>query len=780
MILERAAMKSFFVLRIGIGGLGLLCAPVLSGCKGEVLGDWAEVAPPAPAIAISEVMYHPVLDDSDDEPHEFIELHNPATTARDLAGFRLLFGDQEVFRFPAGASISAGGYLVVAKSRTRLAPLHQLSAQDLQGDYAGALDNGGQKITLLDAGAKLVDTLRYDDDSPWPVGADALGKGASWFPAGEYEKQRFAGRSLERRSFQVSGSEPRNWEASALGGGSPGRANAAAGEPPALVTALTAQGPRAGAITKSDRVTVRAALSEGTARALTLEYFVDDVAKADATESKTRVDLPAGAAPSVELPALPAQSIVRYRVIERDSGAAVAPRAGDPSAYRAYFVEADTPAPPGSYQLFIAPAAWGSMWSTLGPGPNGGCDVNAGWDARVPAVVVHDGHVYDVLARYQGSRYNRRNGFPLPALTYSPAGRGPTQPASPKALSWHLSFPRYDRFDKRSAVTLNKQYQACPGTLNLLESKLYWAAGVRTQRFRFARLYVNGAYYHYMMEVEGIDEDLMSKADDGAPLGDLFKSDGAVDDSGPWGRGNFRPLADNGACPGRWSMPDRYRFTYERQSHDWKDATPAGHAPLIAVIDGLRPLYEAAKASNDWGPVRAHFEKHFDVAQLITHWAIRNFAGVWDDGIHNFYLYRRATDDMFEAYPQDFDLDFGGDTVTREADGRMRWNFSRPPESSIFAGEEGVGEPVGGANALKSALIKAFRVEFRARLAELLRGGLAKDNVMTLLSEATAGWDQKAWDESPAVGKCDAAARVESARTWLNARYVYLASQGLM
>ena len=80
---------------------------------------------------------------------------------------------------------------------------------------------------------------------------------------------------------------------------------------------------------------------------------------------------------------------------------------------------------------------------------------------------------------------------------------------------------------------------------------------------------------------------------------------------------------------------------------------------------------------------------------------------------------------------------------------------------------------------LKSALIKAYRDEFRARFSELVGGVLSEANVLALLDEALADWDQKSWDESPAQGKCNVAARINSARTWLAARYVSLAQQGI-
>jgi hypothetical protein len=622
----------------------------------------------------------------------------------------------------------------------------------------------------VDAAGAVVDLFHYDDQFPWPIGADALGAGRAWFPAGEYEKHKRRGRSLERWSFELPASELRNWAASPTGGGSPGQANSVAGEPPAVVTEVS---PRGALVKPGQMVPVTLALSAGTMSELAVEYFVDDLARPDEAEPRSQVTMAVeGSQQRALLPALPGPALVRYRIVGKGANGTaqvISPRPSDPYGFHRYFVEADPAPPAGAYQIFIAPARWTAMWSNLGGGPNAGCELNPSWDARVPAVVIHAGRVHDVLVRYQGSRYQRWNGFRLPPMA---SGQGPTQPVDFKALSWRLSFPNHDRWvdgaDQRETVTLNKQHQACPGVLNQLASRLHWAAGVRTQRFRFARLYVNGSYYQYMMEVEDIDEDLLGKTDaPGTAIGDLFKSDGAVDDQqGPWGKGNFRPLGLNASCPERWTKLDRYRTTYERQSHEWKGESPAGHQELITMIETLSPLYDAAKASGNWAPVRQFLERHFDVRQLLTHWAIRNFAGVWDDGSHNYYLYKRAADGKYEALPQDFDLEFG--------------THGRPPTSSIFMGEEGAGEdPVGGINWLKSAVIKAFRPELRARFTELLATVLAEKNVFEQLDQALGAWDQKSWDESPAMNKCDATARITAARTWLTARYAYLAQQGL-
>jgi hypothetical protein len=772
-------------LRLRAAWPGLLLLPWLA-CQGAPTGGGADpgdsdgsVEAPGPArVVISELMYHPVLENDAEDGHEFIELHNlsdgPAKVS--LAGWTLRLGGHDAVTFGSNVTLGPGAFAVVAKDRAKLIAAYGLPSQAILGEYTGALDNGGDTVELVDAAGALVDRVRYDDQFPWPIGADALGASAAWFPAGEYEKHQFKGRSLERMSFALPGTEPHAWEASPTGGGTPARANSGQGEP-ALVMGLA---PRGAVVPAGQPITITVTMSPGALSEAAIEYFVDDLARSD--EPRSRVDL-GGAGPqyTATLLALPARSIVRYRVLGKRPGVSadvISPRPSDPYAFHTIFVQGDAAPSASAYQLFIAPARWSAMWTNLGGGPNAGCELNPSWDARVPAVLVRKGQVHDIQARYQGSRYQRKNGASLPPW---PAGTGPMPPAELKALSWRLSFPAYDRWldlsadgkkDRRQTVNLNKQNQACPGVLNQLSSTLQWAAGVRTQRMRFARLYVNGSYYHYMMEIENVDEDLLGKTEPDGALGDLFKSDGAVDDNqGPWGRGNFRPLELNSSCPARYSKLDRYRSTYERQSQTWKDASPAGHAELIDIVEALAPLYAAAKGDGNWQPVRAHLAAHFDVAQLINHWVVRNFAGAWDDGVHNFYLYKRASDGKFEVLPQDFDLEFGGDGG----------GFSKPPTASIYLGEEGIGlDPVGGSNALKSALIKAYRDEFRARFVALLKTVLAPANVMAKLAEIEASWDQQAWDESPAQGKCDVTVRLAAARTWLQSRYASLSQQGLM
>ncbi|MBK8001659.1 MAG: lamin tail domain-containing protein [Verrucomicrobia bacterium] len=95
-------------------------------------------------IVINEIMYNPISRDSDDE---FIELFNRGTNAVNLGGWRLQ--DAVTLTIPSGATVPAGGYLVLARNASRLISRYpNLSSGNTVGDYNGSLDNGGERIAL--------------------------------------------------------------------------------------------------------------------------------------------------------------------------------------------------------------------------------------------------------------------------------------------------------------------------------------------------------------------------------------------------------------------------------------------------------------------------------------------------------------------------------------------------------------------------------------------------------------------------------------------------------
>jgi hypothetical protein len=153
-------------------------------------------------VIINEIHYHPADDLRD---HEFIELRNFGVDAAALDGWELQGGVR--FVFPGGTAIPAGGFLVVAADRARLAARYALAPEQIAGSYDGSLENAGERIELWAAEGYIVSLVEYGDSDPWPEAPDGLGP------------------SLERISALREELDPAAWEPSIAIGGTPGAPN---------------------------------------------------------------------------------------------------------------------------------------------------------------------------------------------------------------------------------------------------------------------------------------------------------------------------------------------------------------------------------------------------------------------------------------------------------------------------------------------------------------------------------------------------------------------------
>ncbi len=731
-------------------------------------GGSESLVPPPSALVISEIMYHPVEETTAEDEHEFVELHNAGVEPIDVSGYRLHVGKMDRLTLPEGTSIPADGYLVLAKRREKLLalPSYALAPELVFGDFTGGLDNGGGSVSLLAPDGTVIDRVDYEDSEPWPVGADAFGAQEEWLPAlGPYTTHQYLGRSLERYSAELPSSDPRNWEASPVDGATPGRANSVSGEPPAIVLGAEIQSASGSPTTilADESVTITVTLSAGAVSEPMLELRLDPVERIG--QSTTLVPLvpdDSGTVYTATVPGTAENTVVRYRIL--DGARVVGPRPTDPRESYAYFV-GPQPASGQSYHLFITPERWTTLWNNIADGRSSRCTTNPTWDDTVPAVFVHEGRVFDVQVRYQGSNYRRTDGLELLGFD----APGPSLPSPLKVLSWRIKFPRYQRLSGLSAINLNKQKQACPGVLNALEGALFAAVQIPAQTFSFARLYINGGYYNYVMDTRNIEEDaLLAFEGSDESFGDLFKADGVVDgdtsrNAGPWGLGNFTPLGS--VCS--LEPAARYALTYERQNHDYKSLTPEGQAELIGLIEELDTI--GATAEQD-ARVRAYFEANFDVDRLLTQFAIRNWAGVWDDGVHNYLPYKRASDGKWVVLPHDFDCDFGGNPVDC-GDGGIYYN---EPTVSFFHPETGDGVTAGEPSVLKIQFIRAFRSEFAAKITELQSTLFSEAEIDAQLATILGNFDRAAWDEAP-VHACDLDGRLAEAKAWLAERRAFFA-----
>jgi len=715
------------------------------------------------ALLISEIMYHPVAENAAVDNHEFVEIHNAGAAAVALAGWKLA-GDI-AFTFPAGAAIKAGEYKVIAKNRRMLAAIKEygLSTDDLFGDYDGELDNGKGKLSLLDAGGAVVDAVAYGSRFPWPTATDALGAEGNWLPPElQPEKHQYRGRSLERYDFTVPAAEIANWDVSPLDGATPGKRNSLSGAPPPIVETLAVapQGNPDAMIRAADKVAVRAGFSaRGAVRDAQVEYYVDDVIGGSAPRpAKVALNGTGGSAEAV-LPAQKDDSIVRYRILgDRGKGIEVlSPRPSDPFGWYAYHVTPPDTGKSHPYRLFISTRNWGVLWDNMQPGAHGcgvgkgdSCDVctgNVHWNERVPAVFVDDGKVYDVRARYSGSTIGRIDGLtiPLEKWPYPKPDSGTL-----KAFTWNLSFPRYDKYrGDRSRVRMAKLAQSCPGFPHRVVGHLFESAGIAAPANQgYGRLFVNGGYYNYVMDLEKQYPDLIKRFY-GKQVGggDVIKSDGISGEQGAASWSDERPLAGN--CS--FTAKERFQASYLFKTNDW-----TSHDELIALIEGM----SAVRA--DAAKLRAYLADRFDVKLVLGYLAIMNFAGAWDDNYHNHLFYKRP-DGKWMLLPDDLDRFMWGDAAG-----------GRTADRSFYFGREG--DPSNQRmgllwNYTKDAFFRAYKPEYDQALREYYATLFRPEQLSAAIDAVMAEYNQDEAKAAPPGTSCTVTSVAAQMKKYAQDRY---------
>jgi spore coat protein H len=157
-------------------------------------------------IIINEIMYHPPLQLDD---LQYVELFNRGETTVDLSKWSFTKGIQ--FEFPPKTELAAGSYLVICRNSRTFTSNYGTDVPVL-GNFSGRLSHHGEKLELSNAAGTVIDTVKYSDHAPWPIGPDGHSS------------------SLERICPFGSSKDPGNWAGSVLPpverpAGSPGRKN---------------------------------------------------------------------------------------------------------------------------------------------------------------------------------------------------------------------------------------------------------------------------------------------------------------------------------------------------------------------------------------------------------------------------------------------------------------------------------------------------------------------------------------------------------------------------
>ena len=218
-------LPALFLFLSSIGPLGFLAqtsSPLSSPCRSDFDGDghvdmadmllmltdfgetcdWSGINNGVwPLIQFSELHYNPGSSQGSDVQYEFLELHNPGSSAVDLSGWSVSEG--LAFDFPDSTWIAPGGFLVLTT-----APLtYQGLGYPVLDWGTGGLNNSGELLALRAPDGAVVESVEFSDSGNWDTAPDGQGP------------------SLERLHLDMDAHLPEAWSASIGHGGTPGATN---------------------------------------------------------------------------------------------------------------------------------------------------------------------------------------------------------------------------------------------------------------------------------------------------------------------------------------------------------------------------------------------------------------------------------------------------------------------------------------------------------------------------------------------------------------------------
>ena len=416
----------------------------------SVIGH-AAVAP----VVINEVLYHPA---NDDDRLQFIELHNPSTSEVDLSGWKLR---GVKFDFPNGTKIPAGGYLVVARDVRALQIMHRTPFPTV-GNLSGRIKRGGEKLELVDASNNVVETFKFSDQAPWPLGPDGFAN------------------SLERINPGAPADDPHSWSSSrraARAGreGTPGRVNDSA-SPQLLPIIDDVKWEKLPAPTAP--VTVSASIrSPGELSQATLSFHTYRNSTRPSATNQIQMKRIAGAAGQNRyqaiIPAQPAGTLIRFVL-----------KAASKNGAERVFPSPNEPRPAFSSYVFTPPTERG----------------------RVPAAIILN------TSRIRNGGYKMepaREDIPqagTSAFIYLPAEGNPALhdfvEVRHRSGGWKVHFLKDQLLDGMSGINLISEGPPRWILAEHLSYELYRRAGMRIQNSGHYRLTVDGRNVGYMLFVE--------------------------------------------------------------------------------------------------------------------------------------------------------------------------------------------------------------------------------------------------------------------------------------
>jgi len=670
-------------------------------------------------------MYHPSSHLTDDE---WIELHNTDGVSVSLSNWQFTKG--VIFTFPAGTSIPAGGYLVVAANGVAFESKYPLITSYRAG-WNGQLSNNAEKIILKDQNGTIHDEVEFADDGDWAerLREDPPDLGhRGWYWKSEADGY---GKSLELIRAASDNTIGQNWKASLTAQGTPGAVNSTAATDLAPIILDTRHFPLVPKSSEAVTVTARILDELLTGVSATLFYREDGDTVWTSTpllDDGTHGDGVSGdRIYGAQIPAKADGEIVEFYVQAADSETRTriwplpAINAIDPSPGRTcnclYQVENTVYSGASPlYRLIIKAADLAELTAindASSPSDNGS---HARYNSTF---ITMDGSGTEF--RYQCSTRNRGNG----SADHQPA-------------NFNVAIPAASNWNGRTSLDFNGYYTY----VQLLGSALARKGNLVAPESRPLQLRINRVDPTRIVvgTNQGVANDygrsfgfyVCNEAKDSAFAEHHFPQDGGgnlysvrrTSGSQPYQEGDLEYLSP----PVGQTPADPYRVCYFKDTNEAED----NWTDLIAVTSALSKGHSASLTSITWDAdyvpaVRAVI----DVSQFMRWFAVEAFfnngesnltTGIGDD----YSLYMGKTDPRARLIPHDLDTILGaGDAFP-------------PVSASIFAMAQSFADS--GPTAL-NAFMKhpQFAPVYYAELKALMDGPFSAANFNALADETLSG-----------------------------------------
>lgn len=128
--------------------------------------------PTMPALVISKINYNPMsVGPNTSNSLEFIELSNNSTQTVNVSGY--YFKELGLsYIFPNNATLTPNSKIYLASDATAFTAVYGFAPY---GTFTRNLSNKSQALVLADAFGNVVDSVTYQDNTPWPTEADGNG-----------------------------------------------------------------------------------------------------------------------------------------------------------------------------------------------------------------------------------------------------------------------------------------------------------------------------------------------------------------------------------------------------------------------------------------------------------------------------------------------------------------------------------------------------------------------------------------------------------------------------